>query len=103
MIYFAFTTLATVGFGDYNPKADEERLFVVIIFLSGVSIFSYLMGIFIEILKKFQQLYVDLDDGDRLSLFFSLLRKMNGDKDIDSKLRKKIEIHFDNKWKTDRN
>ena len=53
MIYFTFTTLATVGFGDYNPKADEERLFVVIIFLSGVSIFSYLMGIFIEILKKF--------------------------------------------------
>ena len=103
MIYFTFTTLATVGFGDYNPKADEERLFVVIIFLSGVSIFSYLMGIFIEILRKFQQLYVDLDDGDRLSLFFSLLRKMNGDKDIDSKLRKKIEIHFDNKWKTDRN
>jgi hypothetical protein len=53
MIYFTFTTLATVGFGDYHPRADEERLFVVIIFLSGVSIFSYLMGIFIEILRKF--------------------------------------------------
>lgn len=103
MVYFTFTTLATVGFGDYRPWADEERLFLVIIFLSGVSIFSYLMGIFIEILKKFQQLYVDLDDGDNLSLFFSLLRKMNGDRDIDPKLRKKIEIHFDNKWKTDRN
>ena len=53
MIYYTFTTLSTVGFGDYKPLADEERLFTVCIFLAGVSVFSYLMGIFIEILKKF--------------------------------------------------
>ena len=53
MIYYTFTTLATVGFGDYHPCADEEKLFAVIVFLSGVSVISYLMGIFSEILKKF--------------------------------------------------
>jgi voltage-gated potassium channel len=54
MVYYTMTTLSTIGFGDYRPWADEERLFQVIIFISGVSIFSYLMGVFIEILKKFQ-------------------------------------------------
>ena len=103
MIYYTFTTLSTVGFGDYHPMADEERLFTVCIFIAGVSVFSYLMGIFMEILKKFQQLYVDLDDGDNLALFLSLMKKLNGDKEIDPKLKKKVEIHFDNKWKTDRN
>ena len=53
MIYYTFTTLATVGFGDYHPRADEEKLLAVCVFLSGVSVISYLMGIFSEILKKF--------------------------------------------------
>ena len=74
MVYYTMTTLSTIGFGDYRPWADEERLFQVIIFISGVSIFSYLMGVFIEILKKFQQLNISLDDGDRLSMFFSLMK-----------------------------
>lgn len=27
MVYYTMTTLSTVGFGDYRPWADEERLF----------------------------------------------------------------------------
>jgi len=27
MVYYTMTTLATLGFGDYHPLADEERLF----------------------------------------------------------------------------
>ena len=53
MIYYTFTTLSTIGFGDYRPLSDEERLFTVCVFLIGVSVFSYLMGVFIEIIKKF--------------------------------------------------
>ena len=26
--YFAITSLSTVGFGDYNPRSDFERIFV---------------------------------------------------------------------------
>ena len=48
--YYAFTSLSTVGFGDYNPKSNIERLFCAFILLFGVSIFSYIMGCFIEIL-----------------------------------------------------
>jgi len=50
--YWTFTTLATIGFGDYHPLADEERFVTVFVFLCGVSVFSYLMGVFMEIIKK---------------------------------------------------
>ena len=50
VMYWAFTTLSTVGFGDYNPRSDSERLMCAFFMLFGVAIFSYIMGIFIEIL-----------------------------------------------------
>lgn len=50
VFYYIFTTLATVGFGDFHPRSNVERLVAVCIFLFGVSIFSYIMNQFIEIL-----------------------------------------------------
>ena len=55
LIYFAFTSLSTVGFGDYAPRSNFERLVGSFILLSGVAIFSYIMGNFIEILTQFNQ------------------------------------------------
>ena len=52
-LYFALTTLSTVGFGDYYPVSNFERVIQSIILVFGVSIFSYFMGIFIELLDKF--------------------------------------------------
>ena len=98
MLYFTQTTLSTDGFGDYHPLADEERVFIVIIFLSGIFIFSYLMGVFTEILIKFQKLFKDLDEEDGLTLFFDMLKKYNGGKNIDPYLKLKIQLHFYNKW-----
>jgi hypothetical protein len=47
MIYYSFTSLTTVGFGDYHPKSDYERIVVMFILMFGVAIFSYIMGNFI--------------------------------------------------------
>lgn len=52
VVYFAFTTLSTVGFGDYNPKSEIERIVTTFILLVGVACFSYIMGQFIEILMN---------------------------------------------------
>jgi len=55
-IYFAQTSLSTVGFGDYYPKSDAERLIVIASLVFGQAIFSIIMGKFINILeigKKF--------------------------------------------------
>ena len=53
--------------------SNTERLFMAFGMLFGVAIFSYIMGIFIEILQKYQDLNRDLDEGDNLTKFFGLL------------------------------
>ena len=52
---------------------------------------------------KFQLLNDDFDEGEQLTIFFDLFKKLNGEKELDLKLKFKIMLHFDNKWNTDRN
>lgn len=62
--YFAFTTLSTVGFGDFTPRSDGERLCGSMMLLLGVAIFSYYMTLFISMLEKIKEFQSDVDDGD---------------------------------------
>jgi hypothetical protein len=50
--YFAFTTLATVGFGDYYPVSQVERFLFTIVFIGGVSMFSFIMRELQAMLKR---------------------------------------------------
>lgn len=43
MFYFAFTSLSTVGLGDYHPRSDVERFVGALSLLAGVTITSYVM------------------------------------------------------------
>ncbi len=53
--YYTLTTLATVGYGDFYPVSDMERLIAVFLMLCGVAFFSYIMGSFIEIIANYKQ------------------------------------------------
>jgi hypothetical protein len=55
MVYYAFTSLATVGFGDYNPRSNAERVFIAMVLLFGVLTFSYVMGNFNQILDSIKK------------------------------------------------
>ena len=46
--YFAITSLSTVGFGDFTPRSDIERIIGAFMLLGGVLIFSNCMNNFIE-------------------------------------------------------
>lgn len=52
--YYALTTLSTVGYGDFYPVSNIERVVAVIIMLLGVAFFSYIMGNFIEIISNYE-------------------------------------------------
>lgn len=80
LTYFAFTTLATVGFGDFVPISDTERIVGSAVLLFGVMTFSTIMGGFVDIIQNFKNYDLDLDDGIRLAQFFEVLRRFNGDK-----------------------
>jgi hypothetical protein len=50
VVYFIFTTLTTVGFGDFNPKSELERTIMTFILLIGVAAFSFIISQFLAIL-----------------------------------------------------
>lgn len=103
--YFSFTSLSTVGFGDLHPRNEHERLIAAFILLFGVAIFSYVMGVFIEILDEFKKFNQDSEDieGDDLARFIQCLVKMNGKSPLNYEFQQKIETYFEYRWKFDKN
>jgi hypothetical protein len=73
MMYFTFTSLTTVGFGDFHPRGDFERIVVAVVLLFGVAIFSLVMDNFIDIMKEAKRLVQDEEDEEALHRFFGLL------------------------------
>lgn len=43
-IYFIVTTFTTVGYGEFSPGSNYEMIFVMIMELLGLAIFSYGLG-----------------------------------------------------------
>ena len=75
--YFAFTSLTTVGFGDFHPRGNIERITGAFILLIGVALFSYVMGNFIEIIQEMKIFAADLEDADNLAKFFGTMKHFN--------------------------
>ena len=101
--YFIFTSLATVGFGDLNPRSDFERMMTAFILMFGVAIFSYVMGNFITILNTTKSLNDDLEEGTQLSKFFGLLIRFNKNRPLKEEFKHKLEAYFEYRWSNDNN
>ena len=52
IMYYALTTLSTVGFGDYHPENSYERLFCAFIMVFGNAIFGYIIGLFKQMIME---------------------------------------------------
>jgi hypothetical protein len=75
--YFAFTSLSTVGFGDYVPRSNIERLVGAFMLLVGVMLFSTIMNGFIDILNEFKVYDSDINEGEELAKFFGGIKQFN--------------------------
>ena len=51
MIYFAFITISTVGYGDFSPSTALSRCFILVAVVVGVMFFSYLSSRILDLLK----------------------------------------------------
>ena len=72
-MYYALTSLSTCGFGDLYPVTDTERLFCSLMLLSGVSVFSYVLGELRYMMSNMKNLDGDIEEKEKLELFFLLL------------------------------
>jgi len=103
MTYFAFTTLSTVGLGDFHPKQNSERILCSFIMLFGVMFTSLLMDSFSKMLTELKTFNKDFDDSERFYLFLGTFTKLNGDKPLPKDLVSSMEAYFQFRWKYDRN
>ncbi len=103
MMYFAFTTLTTVGFGDYHAENDVERVAFCFILLFGTAVFSFIMGNFIEILLSFKIVTADNEESSDLTKWMNLLARFNKGRALPKDMTRQIEAYFDYYWKYDKN
>lgn len=84
--YFACTSLSTVGFGDYYPVSDVERLVGSFYMLFGVAIFSYFMGELTEMIVKYNRLDNEVEEEEDLDKFLGVIKMFNDDNNLDPEL-----------------
>ena len=103
VVYFAFTTLATVGYGDYYPVSNTERLIGSFIILFGVAVFSFIMGNFIDMLQEFRFVTSENEENAKLTKWFGLLARFNKGRPLPKDMALRIESYFNYYWAKDRN
>jgi hypothetical protein len=102
--YFAITTLTTVGYGDFTPQNNLERLFSVFIMLLGVAMFSYVMGNFTNLVAS-----NEMNQNSRvgkiteLQKWYGLLNSYSKNKLFPPSFINTIDKHYSNLWGSDRN
>ena len=102
--YYALTTLSTVGYGDYFPISNYERLIAIIIMIMGVAFFSYIMGNFIEIISNYEKKMGEefISKNSDLYEYILLLTRFNNGQPLPKSLTSAIEQHFSHFWPNDR-
>lgn len=51
-LYWAVTTLATVGYGDVTPSNDAQRIYAIVVMLLGVGTYGFVIGNVASILSN---------------------------------------------------
>ena len=90
-MYYSFTTLTSVGLGDFVPRSEGERLWAIIIFGIGVFMFYLYQSEFHLILHQYSMLVNDIDHLEELNVFTGVLQHYNKGKRIDHELKVKLE------------
>jgi Ion channel len=102
-VYFAFSTLATVGYGDFHPVSNTELIVGSFIILFGVAVFSFIMGNFIDMLMEFKIVTSENEDNENLTKWLGLLSRFNKGRPLPKEMTFKIEEYFSYYWSKDRN
>ena len=55
-IYYALTTLSTIGYGDFLPKSIKEKILISAVIFVCVIIFSLIVNQLISVLKDFKKI-----------------------------------------------
>ena len=103
MTYFWFSSLSTVGLGDYHPVSDVERVAGAILLLGGVTVTSYILENLMTMINRLRVLNKDHEETDRLSEFIGTLERFNGREKLNPELNDSIICYFSYRWQQNKN
>ena len=102
-VYYAFTSMSTVGFGDFYPHSDFERIICVFMFLGASIVFSLTLNDFSEVLEQYDSLKAEINESGKLIEFFAVLKHFNANRELSQEMKTKYERYFAYRWSHDRN
>ena len=62
-----------MGFGDFSPESNLERIIMVVVFVTGVAVFSILTNNFLDSVSLFRKISSENEESEGLSKFLNLL------------------------------
>lgn len=92
-LYYILATLTTIGYGDIHPESIPEKVFVMLVMLFGVFLYSYTLGTLINVWKN--QHSSKIQYRKRMRMLNSIDSELNIDGIMFSKLRRAIRIDAD--------
>ena len=98
-----FTTLSTLGYGDYFPVTIREYLYTMAIEFMGVFLFAYMMGNINGLIEKLDDdhnEYIE-NESELLDQWLMKIDRANPKKRLDNDLVQKIKDSLMSYWKND--
>ena len=98
--YFAITTLSTVGYGDLVPANAPGRLFVIVMIIIGLGVFTVIIGQYNALINEIHAWRRNDNAVDELGQW--VLQCEIGIKRIPERLKDRISAFYEHYWKSDR-
>lgn len=98
--YYIFTTLATVGFGDFYAVNKYEQCFAILLLLAGPTWFAFVMGNAISFINSLNDLTGIKQNKTNLQKWLGIFEYLYKELTLD--LKQQIMTHYVNLWKNDR-
>ena len=95
--------MSTVGFGDFYPKSDGERIIGALIILFGVALFSIIISEFLDMITRIQSILSQQTDDELLEKFFVMIKSFNDQKMLNQSIIDEITTFMKFKWGNDKN
>ena len=94
-VYFTFTTLTTVGYGDVTPTNNDERIYALLCQLIGAFVFGYILSTVAELVSNVDPNAVKIEE--KLSEVRVYLRWHKFPSDLTSRVKRYYEFYFSRK------
>lgn len=102
-LYWVFTTLTTLGYGDYYGTTTEEYVFTMLVQFLGVFVFAYMMGninMLVEKLDYNHLEYLQLEN-EKLDQWLIKISRANGHRKLSDTFVEELRHRFNFYWQRD--